>query len=249
MQLVGAWLFGSPTAGFYFMLVEAVTVFLALIGTTLSCMNTGARVTYAMGRDDEVPSHFGVLHGKNLTPHIAIWVLATLSAVIGIFAVLFYLCGPGVTNEETFQKAVDSIRSSHSIWYPSFLVFDAKTMKAIPNSLLIVTLVSNFGTFMLYMLTNLAAIVAFIEHHTFNTFKHVVIPVFGLLANLVCMLFYLVGPFTVNGMSVKEPYIALALAALWGLWGAAYFLRASKAKGKPTMVTADAVKQAPAPTY
>ena len=26
-----------------------------LIGTTLSCMNTGARVTYAMGRDEEVP--------------------------------------------------------------------------------------------------------------------------------------------------------------------------------------------------
>ena len=35
------------------MLVEAFTVFLALIGTTLSCMNTGARVTYAMGKDEE----------------------------------------------------------------------------------------------------------------------------------------------------------------------------------------------------
>ena len=37
------------------MLVQAFTVFLALIGTTLSCMSTGARVTYAMGRDEEVP--------------------------------------------------------------------------------------------------------------------------------------------------------------------------------------------------
>ena len=42
-----------------FMLLEAVTVFLALIGTTLACINTGARVTYAMGRDEEVPEHFG----------------------------------------------------------------------------------------------------------------------------------------------------------------------------------------------
>ena len=41
------------------MLAEAATVFLALIGTTLSCMNTGARVTYAMGKDEEVPDHFG----------------------------------------------------------------------------------------------------------------------------------------------------------------------------------------------
>jgi len=40
------------------MLAEALTVFLALIGTTLSCMNTGARVTYAMGKDDEAPEHF-----------------------------------------------------------------------------------------------------------------------------------------------------------------------------------------------
>lgn len=38
------------------MLAEAVTVFLALIGTTLSCINTGAGVTFAMGRDEEVPS-------------------------------------------------------------------------------------------------------------------------------------------------------------------------------------------------
>ena len=44
--------------GKYFMLAEAVTVFFALIGTTLSCMNTGARVTYAMGKDDEAPVTF-----------------------------------------------------------------------------------------------------------------------------------------------------------------------------------------------
>jgi amino acid transporter len=60
----------------------------------------------------------------------------------------------------------------------------------IPQSLLIVTLTSNFGTFMLYMMTNIVAIVAFHEHRSFNGFKHMVVPVFGLLANLLCMLFY-----------------------------------------------------------
>src|SRR5271169_5606765 len=53
MLIAGTWLFGSASAGKAFMLVQASTVFLALIGTTLSCINTGARVTYAMGRDDE----------------------------------------------------------------------------------------------------------------------------------------------------------------------------------------------------
>src|SRR6202140_5276741 len=61
MILVGDTLFG-PGRGRIFMLVEAATVFLALIGTTLSCMNTGARVTYAMGKDKELPDSMGLLH-------------------------------------------------------------------------------------------------------------------------------------------------------------------------------------------
>ena len=72
MIIVGDALLGQGH-GKYFMLAEAVTVFLALIGTTLSCMNTGARVTYAMGRDDEAPEHFGILHAGSLTPRKALW--------------------------------------------------------------------------------------------------------------------------------------------------------------------------------
>src|SRR5271156_4346107 len=87
MVVVGDALFGQGH-GRTFMLVEAFTVFLALIGTTLSCMNTGARVTYAMGKDQEVPEHFGMLHSKNLSPHRAIWTLAVISAVIGVIALL-----------------------------------------------------------------------------------------------------------------------------------------------------------------
>ena len=75
MIIVGDALLGQGH-GKYFMLAEAVTVFLALIGTTLACMNTGARVTYAMGKDDEAPEHFGMLHSKTLTPHRAVRTLA-----------------------------------------------------------------------------------------------------------------------------------------------------------------------------
>ena len=87
MIIVGDAVFG-PGNGRIFMLVEAFTVFLAIIGTTLSCMNTGARVTYAMGKDQEVPEHFGMLHSDNLTPHRAIWTLAAISAVIGCLAIV-----------------------------------------------------------------------------------------------------------------------------------------------------------------
>ena len=60
---------------------------------------------------------------------------------------------------------------------------------------------------------------------------HTLIPGFGLLANLVCMAFYLISP--VFGLGTfKEPLLALGISAVWGIYGAIYFLRSSKAKGK-----------------
>ncbi len=226
MVLAGTWLFGSYSAGRAFMLVQASTVFLALIGTTLSCLSTGARVTYAMGRDEEVPSHFGLMHGKHASPHRAIWTLAVISMILGIITVAVYLGG-------TTPAALDK----HNVWY-SFGIFSPETYAKLPNTLVIMTLISNFGTFLLYMITNWIAMVAFKEHHSFNGIKHMVIPIFGLLANLACMLFYLIGPFTVSGMSWKEPYIALGVCAVWGIYGAVYFLRSSKAKGRDILLTA-----------
>jgi amino acid transporter len=74
--------------GFIFELVMAATVVLALIGTTLSCLATGVRVSYAMGKDDELPGFFGSLHGRYNTPGNAIWLLTAISAAIGAYGVL-----------------------------------------------------------------------------------------------------------------------------------------------------------------
>jgi amino acid transporter len=65
--------------------VVALTVLLALIGTTLACLNTGVRVTYSMAKDKEMPSILGLLHGDFATPHTAIWILVALSAALGVF--------------------------------------------------------------------------------------------------------------------------------------------------------------------
>ncbi len=147
--------------------------------------------------------------------------------MIGILTVSIYLGG-------TTPTALDP--KYHNMWY-AIGIFDPATISKLPNTLVIVTLVSNFGTFLLYMLTCIIAIVAFREHHTFHGFKHVVVPVFGLIANLACMLFYLFGPFLVSGMSVKEPYIALSICAAWGIYGGIYFLRASKKAAKPVLLS------------
>ena len=65
------------------------------------------------------------------------------------------------------------------------------------------TLASNFGTFLLYMLSCIICMVAFHNHPNFNFLKHLAIPVFGLLANLACMAFYLVGPFMGYGTKLE----------------------------------------------
>ncbi len=230
MQIVGAWLFGGTQAGWWFMMIQATTVFLALVGTTLSCMSTGARVTYAMGRDEEVSSHFGMLHGTRLTPHRAIWTLAIISAVIGCFAVAFNFCGPVAQTQAT----LDSLPKN---FLYKFGLFNPDTAAKIPQGMLVVTLVSNFGTFLLYMMTCITAIVAFREHHMFHGIKHVAVPVFGLIANLLCMAFYVVGPKFVAGMSPMEPYCALGVVVIWGLYGLIYFMMRSKKMGRPAILT------------
>ena len=211
MVIVGSWLFGSYRAGWWFMLVQAFTVFLALIGTTLSCLSTGARVTYAMGREGEVGTHFGLLHGKTGSPHRAIWTLAMH------FRDPRHRHGGGLPRRQSTPRR-RSIRSTITSGTAS-ASSRPTTYTKLPNTLVIITLISNFGTFLLYMMTCLITIVAFREHDAFHGFKHVVIPVFGLVANLACMLFYLIGPFMVSGMSWQEPYIALGVAALWGVYG------------------------------
>ncbi len=226
MVLTGAWAFGSAQAGTYFMWIQALTVFLALIGTTLACINTGARVTYAMGRDKEVGEFFGDVHHKSGAPTKGIWILTFLSIIIGIITASVYLGGAS-------PAALDP--SYKNVWY-SFGLLDPSAYPNSVNTLLIVTLVSNFGTFLLYMMTCIVAVIAFREHHSFHGFKHMVVPVFGLLANFACMLFYIVGPKFVAGMSPKEPYVALTVALIWGVYGVIHFLMGSKKKEKPVFV-------------
>ncbi|MGB9205028.1 MAG: APC family permease [Terriglobales bacterium] len=227
MTMVGDALFGAGH-GRIFMLAEASTVFLALIGTTLSCINTGARVTYAMGKDQEVPEHFGMLHSKNLTPHKAIWTLAVISAVVGCITVLVFF-GDGAAPADSAIQALP-----HGFW-SSFGYTTHDKLAALPNTFLTMTLASNFGTFLLYMLSCLTCIVCYHKHPQFKVVRHLAVPVFGLLANLACMAFYLIGPFMGYGTKM-EPLLALGIALVWGIYGGIYFFRMSKSSGRTTLI-------------
>lgn len=228
MIVIGDALFGAGH-GKTFMLIEAFTVFLAIIGTTLSCMSTGARVTYAMGKDEELPDHYGFLHNENLTPHRSIWTLAIISAIIGVIAVSVAF-GDGSAPKDTDIKALPQGIFS-SVGYTTH-----DGMAALPNTLLLVTLSSNFGTFLLYGLSCVICIVAFHKHPMYNPIKHMFIPLFGLIANLGCMVAYVVLPFM--GIGTKpEPLLALGVAAVWAIFGGIYFMSSSKKSGRTTLVS------------
>jgi basic amino acid/polyamine antiporter, APA family len=228
MVMVGDSLFGAGR-GRIFMLCEAITVFLALIGTTLSCMNTGARVTYAMGKDNEVPENFGLLHDKNLSPHRAIWALAVITAITGCVALLMYF-GDGSAPTDAAIQALP-----HGFW-SSFGYLTHDRMAALPSTILTITLASNFGTFLLYGLSCVTCIFCYSGHPNFSFLKHMLIPIFGVVANLVCMSFYLIGPFMGYGTKM-EPFLALGIAAVWAIYGGIYFTVNSKKQGKTTLVT------------
>lgn len=175
-------------------LIMAVTVVIALIGTTLACLNTGVRVTYAMGKDKEVPSLLGVLHGRFATPYWGIWLLVAVSAVIGAYGVL----------------SVDNLTQ--------------------------VTLASNTGTFLIYGLTNLIALVAFFGRPGAQFIKHRVVPVLGFLANLIMLCGIVFLGVKAGGSTSRDAYISLAMVAIWLVAGVIWFIVNTQRQKHPVLV-------------
>jgi amino acid transporter len=177
--------------GFTLMILVAISVAIAVIGTTLACMNTGVRVTYAMAKDKEVPSFLGFLHPKNATPHAGVLAITIASAVIGAFGVL------SVVN------------------------------------LTAITLWSNIGTFILYGMTNLIALVAFLRHPQRNVLTHIVVPVLGAIANVAMLVAVLYLGILGGGDTQTAAMWSIIGTGVWLIIGVAYlFVQSTKTQRK-----------------
>ena len=176
--------------GFGLMISIAVTVAIAIFGTTLSCLNTAVRVSYAMAQDREMPEILGVLHGRFATPHRALWVLVVVSCLIGAVGVQSVV---GLTG---------------------------------------IALASNFGTVMLYGLTCLWALIAFPGRAEYSFFKHGLVPVLGLLANVLMLVAIIYLYFIGNADSQKEAYICFAIAGAWAIVSAIYVAVGGRRSGR-----------------
>jgi hypothetical protein len=173
-----------------------------------------------------------MLHGDNLTPHRAIWTLAVISAVIGCISLLAVFGDASAPTDAAIQAL------PHGFW-SSFGYLSHDKLAALPNSLLFITLASNFGTFLLYGMSCVTCIVAYHNHPNFKFIRHMAVPVFGVLANLACMAFYLIGPFMGYGTKM-EPLLALGVALVWAIFGGIYFVRNSKKTKRTTFIESKA---------
>jgi APA family basic amino acid/polyamine antiporter len=163
-------------------LIVAATVLLALVGTTLACMNTAVRVSWAMAKDKELPSVLGLLHGRFATPYGGLAVLTVLSAAIGIYGV----------------HTVDNLTQ--------------------------ITLASNTGTFLVYGMTCLVAVVAFASRHDRHVVKHLVLPGLGLLMNVAELLGVVYLSIAAGGSSASDALKAIIVVVLWSALGLAWVL-------------------------
>jgi nitrogen regulatory protein PII len=166
--------------GFGLMITMAVTVAIAIIGTTLSCMNTAMRISAGMAADRELPSMMGFIHTRFSTPHIALGALILVTTVIAAIGVRSVV---GLTG---------------------------------------IALASNFGTFVLYGLTCVWTIVAFKQRKDFSLLKHGIIPVLGVITNVIMLMAIIYLYSTGNADAKAEADICFLIAGGWALASIAY---------------------------
>ena len=99
-KLIGDSLLGG--IGFGLMITMAVTVAIAIIGTTLSCMSTAMRVSCGMAADRELPEMLGFMHERFSTPHVSLWTLVIVTSVIAAIGVRSVVGLTGITLASNF---------------------------------------------------------------------------------------------------------------------------------------------------
>jgi amino acid transporter len=190
-KIIGDRLLGGN--GLAFSTIIATTVLIALIGTALSCLNTGVRVTYAMGKDTELPIVFGFLHGRFRTPHVGVIVLTVVSALVGSYGVL----------------SIDNLTQ--------------------------VTLVSNIGTFLLYGMTCVVCLVAFVGVRGRGLYSTIIAPALGSLLNVLMLVGVLYFAITGGGSTQVDTIIAGAFSLAWLGIGFGYLYMRKLVSGEPIL--------------
>jgi amino acid transporter len=103
-----------------------------------------------------------------------------------------------------------------------------------------VALASNLGTFILYAMICIVTIAAFMGTKEFHGIRHALIPVLGLIANVVMVAAIIFLNITTPGTQ-QATLIALGIAVVWFVISVAYFIFNSRQQGKAILPSASAM--------
>ena len=95
-----------------------------------------------------------------------------------------------------------------------------------------ITLASNLGTFVLYALICALTVVAFAGTAAFSFFKHGIIPVLGLIVNVVMVLAIFIIGIMSGGATAQATYLALGISGGWLVVSVVYLVVTSARKGQ-----------------
>jgi len=99
-----------------------------------------------------------------------------------------------------------------------------------------ITLASNLGTFVLYALICGITVVAFGGSKEFRVLRHSLIPILGVLGNIVMVLAIFIVGIISGGTTAQSTYLALAISGGWFVISVAYFLINSARHNKEILV-------------
>lgn len=117
-----------------------------------------------------------------------------------------------------------------SIVIDAFAVINIATLTA-------VTYISNIGTFLLYGMMNLIALVAFSKHAKRNPVTTILVPVLGAAAKLGILVVVIVFTVFAGGSTMASAVIAIGFSVVWLLVGVVYFNLNSKKSGQEILLT------------
>jgi Na+/phosphate symporter len=100
------------------------------------------------------------------------------------------------------------------------------------TNLLAITFLSNIGTFILYGMTNLVALVAFLRHPQRNAFTHIVVPILGAIANMAMLVTVIYLGVVGGGDTKTAALMSIIGAAMWLVIGIGYVIVQSAQSGR-----------------
>jgi hypothetical protein len=81
-------------------------------------------------------------------------------------------------------------------------------------------------------------IVAFVGDKAFSFFKHTIIPILGLIVNVIMVLAIFIIGIISGGTTAQATYLSLGIAAVWLVVSVLYFVVTSRAKGQAILPAA-----------